>query len=189
MHDSAEGRAVRCSLGVVLYVLRYRFFIEWVTQTGKEFLQLFARKEVEEHQDIDLLGYLVIVRRITFGGEYPRKILDILVLLPVRLPVKLLQLLVPLELADYSIILDGNEHLPADFFPSTDFVLLQLELLQEPVARRHRHASENFERLPEHPHGHDVCVRVIFYPHFIRVRIRVVVFVRAHYSPYFVATR
>src|SRR5438105_14553796 len=112
----AEGRPVRGALIVVLQVLAGHVRGVGIAQPLEELPELvFAEKEEEEHR-VRLLGELVTVWVVTGRLQDPVQPLDVAVLPAISLPVKFLQVLVALELADDSVLVEWHEH-PATHIP------------------------------------------------------------------------
>src|SRR5215204_5674007 len=104
MYYKAQGRAVAGSLGVVGDVLAGRLGIVLVAETLEDLSQLFLGEEEEQHQGVCLFGELVPVRVIALGLQDTVEPLDVVVLLPIGIPVKLLEVFVALELADDAVV-------------------------------------------------------------------------------------
>jgi hypothetical protein len=134
-----------------------------------------------------LLGDLVPVRAVTLGFEHPVQPPDVAVLVPVALPVELPQVFVALELGEHAVGVEDDPHLPADLAPPVQFLVADRQLVGQllPVVRRQD--LQRLQRALEHPHGHDVGVGVVAQPLLVRVRVALVVLVRAHHAEDLVA--
>ena len=114
--------------------------LERIAETMEYLSELVSRKQVEEHQDVGLLGQFVAVRSISFRFKNTVEALDVAVPFSVPFPVKFLQAVVALKLADDSVTVEDNSHFVADVFPSLQFLRPQTKVIPQgftPV-RRHK---------------------------------------------------
>ena len=114
------------------------------SRAARKRAQLVLREKEEQHYGVGLLRQLVAVGVVALARRI-RQPLDVAVLLPVAVPVQLLELLVALELADDAVAVEGHEHLPAHVLPAAELVLKLAELDGESFAAGLREQPEHLQ--------------------------------------------
>src|SRR5207342_2187648 len=133
-HDGAECGAVGGACQVVIDSPGQLFLAYLVTKMSEQTAELVPRQKVEQHQYIGLLGDFVAIRSVAFSFEYAVQSLDVAVLVPVTLPVEFEQLLVALELAQHTVDVEHDGHLPADVAPPCQLLVADRQLLDQLLA-------------------------------------------------------
>ena len=129
MHHAAQRRPVRRAGQVVVDHLRDLVGRESVAEPVEQLAQLRCRQQVEQHEDVGLLGGLVPVDIVVLGLEDAVEALDVAVLPPVAIPVQFRQVAVSLELADDAVV-ERDEHPSAHLIPVRQFGIVQSERLE-----------------------------------------------------------
>ncbi len=154
--------------------------IEGVAQAVEQAGELLGGQQVEEHQHVGLLRSLVAVGGVALRLQNAVETMDIAVLLLVPLPVEFLQGLVPLELADDPLAMEGDQKLPADRLPPVQLVPGEDQLLPKLLAVVLGQQVEQLQGAAQHPGGHHVRVGVVVEPRLLPVGVAVVVLVGPH---------
>jgi len=108
-----------------------------VAEIPEQLLELVAREQEQQHQDVGLLGQLVAVRAVALRLQQSIQPLDVAVLLPVALPVELAQLLIALELCEHPVGVEHDLHLAGDVAPALQLGAANRQLVDQflPVVR------------------------------------------------------
>src|SRR5215813_10011029 len=117
MRNSAQGGAVRAAPQIVVDGSGDRARIEGVAETVEELRQFFCRKQVEQHQDVGLLGELVAIGRIALCLENQVEAHDVWIFASIGVPIELLQRLIAFKLAENAVVMEWQVKLAADMFP------------------------------------------------------------------------
>src|SRR5512132_3823003 len=118
MHHAAQRRAVRGPVEVVVDRSRDRVLLEVVSEAREELAELVGGEEVEEHEHVGLLRDLVAIGSVTLALENSVEAPDVAVAGAVAVPIELLELLVPLELAEDAVLVEDEAHLAAHVLPA-----------------------------------------------------------------------
>ncbi len=155
-------------------------FVEVVPQPVEDGLQLVCGQQVEQHQDVGLLGRLVGVGAEVLLLEDAVETGDVTVSPAVEIPVQLGERLVSLELADHPVLVANDPHLVAHVLPEGQFRVVERQLLSQLAPPRLGKQLDQLECPAQHPDGHHVGVGVVVQSRFGSACVAVVVFVRPH---------
>ena len=184
MDDLRQRGAVRGAPHVVVDVAGDQFRVVAVPEPADDLPQLFGGEQVEEHENVRLLGEPVSVGGIALGLQNAVEAGNVAVPGPVIPPVELFEALISFELAQYSLVMPAEAHLSADVLPALDFLsgnVQEVQQLAAPAVGQHAHA---FEGVLEHPDNHYVGVGVVVQARLVPPGIAVVVLVGPHYPAY-----
>src|SRR5215469_12094873 len=156
MRESAQGGAVRAAPQIVLDGSGNRDRIERVAKAIEELGQFFCGKQIEQHQDVGLLGELVAIGRVVLCLEDQIEAHDVWVFAPISVPVEFLQRLIALKLAENTVVMERQVKLAADVFPTCEFLLLDPQGLTQLAAALFRQQLKEVERARYAPGSHDI---------------------------------
>ncbi len=101
---------------------------------------------------------------------------------PVRLPVQLGEVLIPLKLANDAVTVEHETHLAADVFPVGELGVVQRQAFAQLAAPGLGQEIDQLERSTQDPDGHHVGVGVVIQTRGHGSEIALVVLVRAHHT-------
>ena len=151
-----------------------------IAEPVEELVQLVGGQQVEEHEDVRLLGQLVAVGGVALCLKDAVEAADVAVPLGVVGPVELLEPLVPPELAEDPVVVPAQPQPAADVVPPLQFGAADPQHVQQFVPPALGQHLEVVERPGERPGGHHVGVGVVVQPRLVPPGYRVVELVGSH---------